>query len=158
VYEGSRPLPFQTLNADARCHVLSSPLSLWDSSRLGSLLFHGPFDFENVEVPSPDSTGSCATYPSDDRWLRVNWRITIHEFDVHEALHSTLRYVDVQFQSDSSVHVRVNPLATPLQSEGLRGFSNLIGKSKSAILFLLRILVLPTFLLVQIFPRPVPST
>jgi hypothetical protein len=84
---GGDSLTFQTPNADARCHVSSSAPSPWDPSQLGTSLFlRAPFDFENAEVPSPDSSGSRATCPSDDRRLRLSRGIATRDFDVHATL------------------------------------------------------------------------
>jgi hypothetical protein len=86
---GDDSLTFQTPSANVKCHVPSSTPSSWDLSQLGaSLFFRVPFDFENTEVPSPDPSGSRATYPSEDLRSRLSWGIAIRDFDVHVFLHS----------------------------------------------------------------------
>jgi hypothetical protein len=85
--KGHDCLPSKILSADARCHVLSSTLHLWDPSWLATSRFlSAPFDFGNAEMPSPESSGSRATCPSDDWWLRLNRGITTRKFDVHVTL------------------------------------------------------------------------
>jgi len=73
---------FKTLSAEVRCHVLALHAVLWDPSQFGTLLFlRVPFDFENVKVPSPDSSGSHATCPSNDRRPRQILEIATHDFN-----------------------------------------------------------------------------
>jgi hypothetical protein len=119
---------FKTPNADTRCHVLYPTLSLWDLSGLVTSRFLStPADFENVEVPSLDSLGSRATYPSNDEWLRLNREIATRDFDVHGML--ALANPDMpicKWQPDSSGRPRVNSLTTPLRSDGMRGFEDLL--------------------------------
>jgi hypothetical protein len=120
--------PFKTPNADTRCHVLYPTPSPWDPSRLVTSRFlNTPVDFENAEVPSPDSSGSRATCPSNDERLRLNREIATRDFDVHEML--ALANPDMpicKWQPDSSGRPRVNSLATPPRSDGLRGFEDLL--------------------------------
>jgi hypothetical protein len=75
-------LVFKTPSAEVRCHVLALHVVLWDPSQFEtSLLLRVPFDFENVEVPSLNSSGSCATCPSNDRRPRQIREIATHDFN-----------------------------------------------------------------------------
>jgi hypothetical protein len=98
-----------------------------------------PSTFKNTEVPSPDSLGSRATCPSDDRRLRLNRGIATRDFDVHATLCTRQpRYADMQWQTDSSVHLRVDSLAAPPRSDGLQGLKDLLDSFKLSILFPLK--------------------
>jgi hypothetical protein len=79
--------PPNSPNADVRFHVSSSVQSPWDPSRLVISRFpHTPFTLAIAEVPSPESSGSRDTCPSNDKRLRLDRGITPHDFDVHVFL------------------------------------------------------------------------
>jgi hypothetical protein len=79
--------PPNSPNADVRYHVSFSTRSPWDPSRLVISRFpRTPFALAISEVSSPESSGSRATCPSNDRRLRLDRGIAPHVFNMHVFL------------------------------------------------------------------------
>jgi hypothetical protein len=121
--KGSESLTFQ--NPERRCampRVVLHAVSVGPVATRDSLFLRVPFDFENAEVPSPDSTGSRATCPSNRR-LRLNREIATRDFDVHATL--ALANPDMPICNGKwfYLRLRVKPLAPSPRSDDPRDFA-----------------------------------
>jgi hypothetical protein len=112
---------------------------------------HGPY-----KTPNPDSSGSCATCTLSDQRLRSIRGIATRDFSRCNLLPRQLPNSE-PLKPDGPLSFPVcacglSPCATPPRSDGPRDFTKLHLDHKSLILFLLRILRLPIFSLVQSLP------